>query len=242
MTPNRTSSSPTRVALVTGGSRGLGAALVHALVERDWRVVLDGRDPQRLAAAVDALPSPRFVTAVPGDVADPAHRSRLVEAALAAGGLDLLVNNASTLGQLPLPALEDYRLDELYDTFATNTVAPLALTQAALPLLVERGGRVVDVSSDAAVEAYPGWGAYGASKAALDLLTAVLAAENPEIAVYSFDPGDMRTELARAVFPEPEYAERPDPVSVLPALLQLVDGDLPSGRYTVGDLRTAVAA
>lgn len=239
MTSTRTSPP---VAVVTGGSRGLGAALVHALVERDWRVVLDGRDPQRLAAAVDALPSPRFVTAVPGDVADPVHRSRLVEAASAAGGLDLLVNNASTLGQLPLPALGDYRLDALYDTFATNTVAPLALVQAGLPLLVERRGRVIDISSDAAVEAYPGWGGYGASKAALDLLTAVLAAENPELSVYAFDPGDMRTELARAAFPVSEFRERPEPSTVLPALLRLIEEDHPSGRYSVGDLGTAAAA
>jgi NAD(P)-dependent dehydrogenase (short-subunit alcohol dehydrogenase family) len=236
------SRSSTPVALVTGGSLGLGAALVHALVDRGWRVVLDGRDPVRLAEAVDALPSPRCVTAVPGDVADPAHRDRLAEAALAAGGLDLLVNNASTLGQVPLPALADYRLDELYDAFATNTVAPLALVQAALPLLRERRGRIVDISSDAAVEAYPGWGGYGASKAALDLLTAVLAAENPDLSVYAFDPGDMRTELARAAFPVDEFEQRPDPSTVLPALFRLVDEDLPSGRYSVGELRAAVAA
>lgn len=243
MTEPRTPSAP--VALVTGGSRGLGAALVSALVERDWRVVLDGRDPVRLAEFVDTLPSPRFVTAVPGDVADPDHRGRLLEAVHSAGGLDLLVNNASTLGQVPLPPLDQYRIDDLQTAFAVNTVAPLALAQAALPLLRTRGGRIgciLNVSSDAAVEAYPGWGGYGAAKAALDQLSAVLAVEHPELAVYAFDPGDMRTDLARLAFDEAEFVGRPEPATVVPALLQLIDGLLPSGRYTVGDLRTAAAA
>jgi NAD(P)-dependent dehydrogenase (short-subunit alcohol dehydrogenase family) len=240
MTSTRTSSAP--VALVTGGSRGLGAALVAALVAREWRVVLDGRDPARLAELVDSLPSPRFVTAVPGDVADPAHRRRLLQAATAAGGLDLLVNNASTLGQVPLPPLAEYRLDELETVLAVNTIAPLALVQSALPLLRARGGRIIDVSSDAAVEAYPGWGGYGAAKAALDQLTAVLAVENPDLGVYAFDPGDMRTDLARLAFDAAEFSERPEPSTVVPALLRLIDGTLPSGRYSVGDLRTAAAA
>jgi NAD(P)-dependent dehydrogenase (short-subunit alcohol dehydrogenase family) len=240
MTEPRTSAPP--VALVTGGSRGLGAALVTALVEREWRVVLDGRDPVRLAQFVDTLPAPHFVTAVPGDVVDPAHRRRLIEAVTAAGGLDLLVNNASTLGQVPLPPLAEYRLDELEATFQTNTVAPLALTQAALPLLDVRQGRIVNVSSDAAVEPYPGWGGYGAAKAALDQLTAVLAVEHPDLAVYAFDPGDMRTDLAGLAFGPAELDERPEPATVVPALLRLIDGTLASGRYTVDDLRTAAAA
>jgi NAD(P)-dependent dehydrogenase (short-subunit alcohol dehydrogenase family) len=233
---------PTPVALITGGSRGLGAALASALVERGWRVVLDGRDPARLADAIDALPLPRFVTAVPGDVTDAAHRARLIEAAQAAGGLDLLVNNASSLGQLPLPPLAEYRPDALAQVLDANVVAPLALAQAALPLLTERGGRIVNVSSDAAVEAYPGWGGYGASKAALDLASAVLAVENPALRVYAFDPGDMRTDLARQVFSEQEFVTRPEPTTVVPALLRLLDGSLPSGRFSAADLATAAAA
>jgi NAD(P)-dependent dehydrogenase (short-subunit alcohol dehydrogenase family) len=231
------STPPAPVALVTGGSKGLGFALVSALVDRGWRVVLDGRDPGRLASSVDALPRGHFATAVPGDVADPAHRARLVEAAAAAGGLDLLVHNASTLGPVPLPALAGYPLEALEAVFAVNAFAPLALTQAALPLLRARRGRVVSVSSDAAVEAYEGWGGYGAAKAALDQLTAVLAAELPELSIYSFDPGDMRTDLARLAFSDDEFAERPEPVTVVPALLRLLDDGLPSGRYAATDLR-----
>jgi NAD(P)-dependent dehydrogenase (short-subunit alcohol dehydrogenase family) len=236
-----TTPRPVRVALITGGSRGLGAALVHALVARGWHVVLDGRDPARLAQSVDALPSPRLVTAVSGDVADPAHRARLLDAVAAAGGLDLLVNNASSLGQLPLPPLAEYRTGALEAVLTTNAVAPLALAQAALPLLAARGGRLINVSSDAAVEAYPGWGGYGAAKAALDQLTAVLAAENPHVSIYAFDPGDMRTELARQAFPAAEYAERPEPATVVPPLLRLVDEAFPSGRYSVSDLSPVAA-
>jgi NAD(P)-dependent dehydrogenase (short-subunit alcohol dehydrogenase family) len=240
MTPRTFSSVP--VALITGGSRGLGAVLVRTLVERGWRVVLDGRDPARLAAAVDGLPSPRFVTAVPGDVTDPDHRARLLEAAAAAGGLDLLVNNASSLGQLPLPSLANYRIEALEAVLRTNAVAPLALAQSALPLLNDRSGRIINISSDAAVEAYPGWGGYGAAKAALDQLSAVLAVENPQLPVYAFDPGDMRTDLAREAFPADEFEERPDPVTVLPALLRLLDEPLASGRYSVRNLTPAAVA
>ncbi len=235
------------LALVTGGSRGLGLALVTELVSRGWRVVTDGRDPARLARAVDGLPRPHFVTAVPGDIRDPAHRRRLIEATEAAaagsaGGLDLLVHNASTLGTIPLPALAEQPLDDLEEVLAVHTLAPLALTQAALPLLRRRSGRLISISSDAAVEAYEGWGAYGAAKAALDQLTAVLAVENPGIVASSFDPGDMNTDLAALAFQGDELASRPDPATVVPALLRLVDEPLPAGRYTVDDLRVAVPA
>src|SRR3954451_24776955 len=227
----RTPTSPTPLALITGGSRGLGLALVTELVSRGWRVVTDGRDPARLAQAVDGLPRPNFITAVPGDVRDPAHRRRLIEAVEAAaagsgGGLDLLVHNASTLGAVPLPPLVEQPLDDFERVLAVHTVAPLALTQAAMPLLRRRSGRLISISSDAAVEAYEGWGAYGAAKAALVHLTAVLAVENPDVAVSSFDPGDMNTDMAALAFAGDELTSRPDPATVVPALLRLIDEDL----------------
>ncbi|MGK5169546.1 SDR family NAD(P)-dependent oxidoreductase [Geodermatophilus sp. CPCC 205761] len=228
-------STPT--ALVTGASRGLGAALTEALDRRGWRLVVDGRDPDRLAATVAALPRPDLVTAIPGDVADPAHRAAL--AAAVPDRLDLLVNNASDLGPTPLPRLADLPPEALARVLAVNTVAPLALLQAVLPALERAGGRVLDISSDAAVEAYPGWGGYGASKAALDQLTAVLAVELPDLRVYAVDPGDMATDMHRAA--DPDATGLPDPRTVVPALLRLVDGDLPSGRYRAADLAVEVS-
>ncbi|MGK5110554.1 SDR family NAD(P)-dependent oxidoreductase [Geodermatophilus sp. CPCC 205506] len=228
-------STPT--ALVTGASRGLGAALTEALDRRGWRLVVDGRDPDRLAATVAALPRPDLVTAIPGDVADPAHRAAL--AAAVPDRLDLLVNNASDLGPTPLPRLADLPPEALARVLAVNTVAPLALLQAVLPALERAGGRVLDISSDAAVEAHPGWGGYGASKAALDQLTAVLAVELPDLRVYAVDPGDMATDMHRAA--DPDATGLPDPRTVVPALLRLVDGDLPSGRYRAADLAVEVS-
>ncbi|RFU22288.1 SDR family NAD(P)-dependent oxidoreductase [Geodermatophilus marinus] len=222
----------TPTALVTGASRGLGAALATALSERGWRLVVDGRDADRLAATAAALPRPDLVTALPGDVADPAHRAAL--AAAAGDRLDLLVNNASDLGPVPLPGLADLPPERLTRLLAVNTVAPLALVQAVLPALERAGGRVLDVSSDAAVEAYPGWGGYGASKAALDRLTAVLAVEHPALRWYAVDPGDMDTDMHRAA--DPDTSGLPAPEAVVPALLRLVDGDLPGGRYRAADL------
>jgi NAD(P)-dependent dehydrogenase (short-subunit alcohol dehydrogenase family) len=223
----------TRTALVTGASRGLGRALATALSDRAWRLVLDGRDATRLAAAVAALPRPDLVTAVVGDVADPRHRAALADAV--GPRLDLLVNNASDLGPSPLPHLTDLPAEELQRILAVNTVAPLAVVQAVLPALRSAGGRVVNISSDAAVAAYEGWGGYGASKAALDQLTAVLAVEHPELRVYAVDPGDMATDMHQAAFPGEDISDRPAPESVVPGLLALVDGDLPSGRYRAAD-------
>src|SRR5919199_653248 len=221
-------------ALVTGASRGLGAALAEALSRRGWRLVVDGRVPGRLHATVAALPRPDLVTAVPGDVADPAHRAAL--AAAAGDRLELLVNNASDLGPSPLPALADLRLEDLQAVLAVNTLAPLALVQLTLPALRRAAGTVLDVSSDAAVEAYAGWGGYGASKAALDRLTAVLAEEHPELHVYAVDPGDMNTAMHQAAFPGEDISDRPAPDTVVPALLRLVRQELPSGRYRAVDL------
>ena len=221
-------------ALLTGASRGLGAALAEALSRRGWRLVVDGRTPDRLAATVAALPRPDRVTAVPGDVADPAHRAAL--AAAVPGRLELLVNNASELGPTPLPRLADLPPTALERVLAVNTVAPLALVQLLLPALRRGGGRVLQISSDAAVEAYAGWGGYGASKAALDQLSAVLAEEEPELRVYAVDPGDMATGMHQAAFPGEDISDLPTPDIVVPALLRLVPGRLPSGRYRAADL------
>ncbi|PRY48255.1 short-subunit dehydrogenase [Geodermatophilus tzadiensis] len=219
-------------ALVTGASRGLGAALAAALAARGWRLVVDARDAGRLAGTVAGLPAPDRVTAVPGDVADPAHRAAL--AAAVGDRLDLLVNNASDLGPTPLPRLADLPPADLERVLAVNTVAPLALVQAVLPALERAGGTVVSVSSDAAVEAYPGWGGYGASKAALDRLTAVLAVEHPGLRVYAVDPGDMATDMHRAAAPDDE--DLPDPEDVVPAFLRLLDDPPPGGRLRAADL------
>jgi NAD(P)-dependent dehydrogenase (short-subunit alcohol dehydrogenase family) len=228
-----------RTALVTGASRGLGRALAGALAARGWRLVVDGRDARRLADAVAGLPDPGLVTAVAGDVTDPAHRAAL--AAAVGDRLDLLVNNASDLGPTPLPPLAGLPPAALERVLAVNTVAPLALLQAVLPALERAGGTVVSVSSDAAVEAYPGWGGYGASKAALDRLTAVLAVEHPGLRVYAVDPGDMDTDMHRAAAPEDDGL--PAPETVVPALLRLLDDDAPpSGRVRAADLLPAGVA
>jgi NAD(P)-dependent dehydrogenase (short-subunit alcohol dehydrogenase family) len=229
----------TPIALVTGASAGLGRALTTALDERGWRLVVDARDAARLTAAVAALPRPDLVTPVPGDVGDPAHRRAL--AATVGGRLDLLVLNASTLGPSPLPRLADLSPADFEAILRTNTVAPLALIQTLLPALRAAGGRIVVVSSDAAVEPYEGWGGYGASKAALDQLAAVLGAEEPAVRVYSVDPGDMRTEMHQAAYPGEDISDRPEPETVVPGLLALVDGDLAGGRYRAADLLSGAA-
>ncbi len=218
------------VGIVTGGSRGLGHALTKALVDRGWRPVVDARGRVALEEAWAQTPS---VVALPGDLADPEHRRALVEAA--GGAIDLLVNNASVLGPSPQPTLAEYPLDELRRVYEVNVTAPLALVQLALPRLSE-GARIVNVTSDAAVEAYEGWGGYGSAKAALDQLTAVLAAEHPELRVYAVDPGDMRTQMHQEAFPGEDISDRPPPEDSVPGLLALIEGDLPSGRYRARDL------
>ena len=230
----------TRTALVTGASRGLGRALTTALADRSWRVVIDGRDAARLSATVAEIQQRERLVALPGDVADPRHRAALAEAV--GPRLDLLVNNASDLGPSPLPRLADLDLDEFLRVLAVNTVAPLAVLQAVLPALRAAHGTVIDISSDAAVEAYAGWGGYGASKAALDQVTAVLAVEHPELRVLAVDPGDMATDMHQAAFPDEDISDRPAPETVVPALLSLIDGDLPSGRYRAAELLPAGAA
>jgi NAD(P)-dependent dehydrogenase (short-subunit alcohol dehydrogenase family) len=221
-------------ATVTGASRGLGLALGRALAGRGWRLVVDARGG---AALCDAWEGFVGMTAVPGNLADIAHRRALVTAA--GGPIDALVNNASALGPSPLPALGHYPLDELRRVLEINVVAPLALVQEALPHLTS-GARVVNVTSDAAVEPYAGWGGYGSSKAALDQLSAILAVEHPGLRVYAVDPGDMRTQMHQEAFPGEDISDRPLPEESVPGLLELIEGDLPSGRYRARELARVV--
>jgi NAD(P)-dependent dehydrogenase (short-subunit alcohol dehydrogenase family) len=223
------------VALLTGGSRGFGLALAHQLDARGWQLIVDGRDAATLREAVAALPKGR-VTPLVGDVADPAHRADLVAAVRRHGRLDLLVNNASLLGGSPLPRLAELSAATFEQVLRTNVVAPMALVRACLPHLRATGGTVVSLSSDAAVEAYEGWGGYGASKAALDHATAVLAVEEPQLRAYAFDPGDLRTAMHQAAFPGEDISDRPLPETVVPALLYLLESQPPSGRYRAADL------
>jgi NAD(P)-dependent dehydrogenase (short-subunit alcohol dehydrogenase family) len=228
-----------QVALITGASKGLGLALATSLVADGWSIVIDARDSATLDEAVGtlrAVPGPQTVIGIAGDVADAAHRAALVEAATSLGGLDLLVNNASTVGPSPLPGLADYPLDEFEHVVGVNVVAPLALLQATLPMLRTNHGTVINVTSDAAVEGYAGWGGYGSSKAALEQLSNVLAAEEPGVRVYWFDPGDMRTEMHQAAFPGEDISDRPLPETVIPAVRRLLGTAPPSGRFRASEL------
>jgi NAD(P)-dependent dehydrogenase (short-subunit alcohol dehydrogenase family) len=222
------SASP--VGIVTGASRGLGLALVRALVERGWTLVVDARGAAALDRAVSGLES---VVAIAGDVADPEHRRALVESA--GDRIDLLVNNAGVLGPSPQPSLAAYPRSELRRVYEVNVFAPLALVQEALPRL-RAGAAILDITSDAAVEPYPGWGGYGSSKAALEQLTAILAAEEPQLRVYSVDPGDMRTQTYQEAFPGEDISHLPEPEASVPGLLTLIEGSLPSGRYRAREL------
>jgi NAD(P)-dependent dehydrogenase (short-subunit alcohol dehydrogenase family) len=215
-------------ALITGASRGLGLALARELARRSWRLVIDARGAEALEVARGELAALTEVVAVPGDVADPEHRRALVAAA--GPRIDLLVNNASVLGPSPQPRLADYPLDVLEGVYRVNVHAPLALFQSALPVLPP-GACVINVTSDAAVEAYEGWGGYGSSKAALEQVTRVLAAEHPELRIVAVDPGDMNTQLHQAAFPGEDISDRQPPESSVPGLLAIVYGDTPSGRY-----------
>jgi NAD(P)-dependent dehydrogenase (short-subunit alcohol dehydrogenase family) len=220
------------IALITGASKGLGRALARGLAGRGWRLVLDARNSSALSAVAADLPD---AVAVRGDVSDVAHRDVLTTTVERLGRLDLLVNNASDLGPSPLPSLADYPVDALRQVYETDVVAPLVLTQLLLPYLRAAGGTVLNISSDAAVEPYPGWGGYGSAKAALDQLSRVLGAEEPDVRVYAVDPGDMRTDMHRAAFPGEDISDRPEPEVVVPALLRLLDERPPSGRYRAAE-------
>jgi len=228
-----------RVAVVTGASRGLGRALARALAEDGYRLVVDARNGDALRTAMAGLPSGAVVSALAGDITDPAHRADLRRAADALGGPDLLINNAGTLGPSPLPAISEFPLDELRTAFEVNVLAPLALTQLLLPSLRERGGAVLSITSDAAVEAYAGWGGYGAAKAALEQACNVLAAEEVAVRVWRVDPGDLRTQMHQDAFPGEDISDRPLPESVVPAFRRLISERMPSGRYRAADLRPA---
>jgi NAD(P)-dependent dehydrogenase (short-subunit alcohol dehydrogenase family) len=221
-------------AVVTGASRGLGLALARALAARGWRLVIDARGAPAVEDAGRELAELTDATALAGDVADDRHRRALISAA--GDRIDALVNNASLLGPSPQPPLEAYPLDVFESVLTVNALAPLALVQLALPVMPD-GARIVNVTSDAAVEAYEGWGGYGCSKAALEQLTSVLAVERPRLAVYAFDPGDMNTAMHQAAFPGEDISDRPPPEESVPALLALLEGNLPSGRYRDADLR-----
>ncbi|MBZ6142295.1 SDR family NAD(P)-dependent oxidoreductase [Streptomyces olivaceus] len=220
------------VAIITGASKGLGRAFAEALAARGWDLVLDARDAEVLQGTATALEAyGARVTALPGDVTDAGHRAALVAGARLLGGVDLLVSNASALGAEPLVRLAELPLEGLRRTLEVNVVAALGLVREALPSLrAAPAGAVLTVSSDAAAEAYETWGGYGASKAALDQLAAVLGAEEPGLRVWAVDPGDMATDLYAAAVPDDDDP-RPDPVSVVPALLRLLDERPASGRY-----------
>lgn len=234
------------VAIVTGTSRGLGEALATGLARAGWSLVVDGRDAAPLDAAaegirVQAAQGARVVARV-GDITDPDHRHELTAAAFELGGLDLVVNNAGTLGTSPLPSLADYPLDDLRIAFEINVVAPLGLLQDTLPLLLDSPHpRVINVTSDAGMEAYEGWGGYGASKAALEHLGAVLAVEFPALTVWSVDPGDLRTAMHQAAFPGEDISDRPEPSTVVPRFLELIGSDRPSGRFRAAELLSSGA-
>jgi NAD(P)-dependent dehydrogenase (short-subunit alcohol dehydrogenase family) len=223
-------------ALITGASRGLGRALAGGLAAAGYALVIDARDGQALAGAASAIRDSApgaDVTALAGDITDPAHRLAL---RAAAAEIDLLVNNAGTLGAAPLPALADYPPEELRAAFEANVIAPVALTQLFLPVLRERGGAVLNITSDAAIEPYAGWGGYGAAKAALEQASNVLAAEETAIRVWWVDPGDLRTDMHQAAFPGEDISDRPLPESVVPAFVRLVTERPPSGRYRASEL------
>ncbi len=224
-------------AIITGASRGLGLALAHTLADRGWNLVLDARGAEALEQVADELSAVTKVQAVPGDVADDRHRRELVAAAEGFGGPDLLVNNASLLGPSPQPRLADYPLEAFRAVYEVNVTAPLALMQLALPLLVQSPqGRILNVTSDAGVEGYEGWGGYGSSKAALEQLSKVLAAEHPELRVWWVGPGDMNTQMQQEAYPGEDISDRPPPEESVPGLLRLLDEDRPSGRYQARDI------
>jgi NAD(P)-dependent dehydrogenase (short-subunit alcohol dehydrogenase family) len=227
------------IAIITGASRGLGLALARTLAQRGWALVIDARGTAELERVARELGSITEVVAIPGDIADDWHRGALVEAA--GDEIDLLVNNASVLGPSPQPALAQYPLEELEHVYRVNVLAPVALAQLVIPRMPD-GGCIINVTSDAAVEPYEGWGGYGSSKAALEQVSAILGAEQPALRVYAVDPGDMRTQMHQEAFPGEDISDRPPPEESVPGLLALIDGQLPSGRYRAKALAVEAVA
>lgn len=231
-----------KTALITGASRGLGLALARGLAAHGWNLIITARDAGRLRVVRDELAAITHVASLAGDVIDPKHREALAVLARGHAGLDAVVNNAGLLGPSPQPGLLEYPLETLVEVFLANVLAPLAVLQE-LRAELKPGARIVNVTSDAAVNAYEGWGGYGASKAALEQLSAVLAVENRDLRVYWVDPGDMRTDMHQAAYPGEDISDRPLPETRVPAFLRILEDDLPSGRYAAGDLAPqAVAA
>ena len=226
--------SQVRAAIITGASRGLGLALAHQLARDGHRLVIDARGIDDLERARADLAELTNVIAVPGDVSDPDHRRRLVEAA--DGRLNLLVNNASILGPSPQPPLADYPLDVLEQVYRTNVIGPLGLIQLALPLLRQSQGTVINITSDAALEPYEGWGGYGSSKAGLEQMSRILAAEESLVRVYWVDPGDMNTRMHQEAYPGDDISDRPPPEASVPGLMNLINSNRPSGRYAAREL------
>jgi NAD(P)-dependent dehydrogenase (short-subunit alcohol dehydrogenase family) len=230
-----------RTALITGVSRGLGLALARGLAARGWNLIITARNASQLRAVRNELAPITHVAALAGDVTDPMHRRALAVVARGHSGLDALVNNAGALGPSPQPGLLDYPLDAFLEVHRANVLAPLGMIQA-LRSDLKPGARIVNVTSDAAVVPYAGWGAYGSSKAALEQLSAILAAENPELRVYWVDPGDMRTDMHQAAFPGEDINDRPLPETRVPGLVVLLEGELPSGRYRAAELVPAAVS
>jgi NAD(P)-dependent dehydrogenase (short-subunit alcohol dehydrogenase family) len=244
---NATSFRDTRpVAVITGASRGLGLELARYLADGGWRLVVTARGAEDLEKAVAGIDACAAVTALAGSVVDDDHRAELAHAAAELGGADLLINNASTLTGYdlegaPMPTIAQFPLVGLLETFEVNVLGPLALTQLLLPQLRLKHGRIINISSDAAVEPYTGWGGYGASKAALDHASAILAQEEPDVTVWSVDPGDMRTRMHAEAFPGEDISDRPLPATVVPAFRRLLEENPASGRYLASDLLKAEA-
>jgi NAD(P)-dependent dehydrogenase (short-subunit alcohol dehydrogenase family) len=230
-----------RTALITGASRGLGLALARGLAARGWNLILTARDAERLREVRDELATRTHVAALAGDVIDPKHREALAVLARGHAGLDAVINNAGILGPSPQPTLLDYPLETLVEVFLANVLAPLAMIQDLQDEL-KAGARIINVTSDAAVNAYPTWGGYGSSKAALEQLSAVLASENADLRVYWVDPGDMRTDMQQAAYPGEDIGDRPLPETKVPGFVAVLEGDLPSGRYVASELAPVGAA
>jgi NAD(P)-dependent dehydrogenase (short-subunit alcohol dehydrogenase family) len=228
-------------ALITGASRGLGLALARQLAQNGWGLIIDGRGKEALEKASAELSELTNVAAIPGDITAEAHRDQLAEAAARLGGLDALINNASTLGLSPQPALLDYPPTVLENVYLTNVITPLALIQTLHPYL-RPGACILNITSDAGVEAYAGWGGYGSSKAALEHLSHILAEENPGLRVYWVDPGDMRTQMQQDAFPGEDISDRPLPEESVPGLIALLEGGKPSGRYRAHEVSESTDA
>jgi NAD(P)-dependent dehydrogenase (short-subunit alcohol dehydrogenase family) len=230
-----------KTALITGASRGFGLALARGLAQRGWNLIITAQDRLRLGGVRDELAAITHVAALAGDITDSLHQEQLGVLARGHAGLDALVNNAGILGPSPQPPLLNYPLETLVQVYRTNVVAQLGVIQAVKSEL-KPGARIVNVTSDAGVTAYPGWGGYGSSKAALEQLSAVLAVENPGFKVYWVDPGDMRTDMHQAAFPGEDISDRPLPEASVPGFVTLLEGELPSGRYSAMRLVESAAA